>query len=398
MIPHWRANFNAQFTEEKHQRFLAQLESMVGAPIEFRPCETPVFVPDDLLDEMVVSAKEIVAQAMTPGALQASSRAIPAAYNAPGEGACPDFIQVDFAITRDEAGRLTPKLIELQGCASLYAFQLLLPPAYRAHYDLGDLKSLLGGLTEETYTELFRRIVLDDHDPTEVILMEIEPDKQKTRPDFLATERLLGISTVCITDVVKHGDKLYYRRGGRETRIRRIYNRVIIDELSRKGISAAFDFRDELDVEWAGHPNWFFRLSKFSLPFLRHPAAPRAWFLSELDGYPDDLENFVLKPLFSFAGAGVKVEITRADLDAVPEKDRGEYLLQERITYAPVIETPDEPSKVEARMMMLWEPKAPEPIPVTTLMRLSKGLMLGVDFNKNKTWVGSSCGLFEATR
>jgi hypothetical protein len=398
VIPHWRANFNAQFTEEKHQRFLAQLESMVGAPIEFRPCETPVFVPDDLLNEMVASAREIVAQAMRRETLQASSRAIPAAYNAPGEGARPDFIQVDFAITRDEAGRLTPKLIELQGCASLYAFQLLLPPAYRAHYDLGDLKSLLGNLTEETYTELFRRIVLADHDPAEVILMEIEPDKQKTRPDFLATGRLLGISTVCITDVIKHGDKLYYRRHGRETEIRRIYNRVIIDELSRKGISAAFDFRDEIDVEWAGHPNWFFRLSKFSLPFLRHPAAPRAWFLSDLDVYPDDLENFVLKPLFSFAGAGVKVEITRADLDAVPEKDRGEYLLQERITYAPVIETPDEPSKVEARIMMLWEPKATEPIPVTTLMRLSKGLMLGVDFNKNKTWVGSSCGLFEAGR
>jgi hypothetical protein len=398
VIPHWRANFNAQFTEEKHQRFLAQLESIVGAPIEFRPCETPVFVPDDLLNEMVASAREIVAQAMRRETLQASSRAIPAAYNAPGEGARPDFIQVDFAITRGEAGRLTPKLIELQGCASLYAFQLLLPPAYRAHYDLGDLKSLLGVLTEETYTKLFRRIVLADHDPAEVILMEIEPDKQKTRPDFLATERLLGISTVCITDVIKHGDKLYYRRAGRETEIRRIYNRVIIDELSRKGISAAFDFRDELDVEWAGHPNWFFRLSKFSLPFLRHPAAPRAWFLSDLDVYPDDLENFVLKPLFSFAGAGVNVEITRADLDAVSERDRGEYLLQERITYAPVIETPDEPSKVEARIMMLWPPEAAEPIPVTTLMRLSKGLMLGVDFNKNKTWVGSSCGLFEATR
>jgi hypothetical protein len=398
VIPHWRAHFNAQFTEEKHERFLAQLESIVGAPIEFRPCETPVFIPDDLLNEMVVSAREIVAQAMSDEALKASSRAIPAAYNAPGEGARPDFIQVDFAITRDEAGRPSPKLIELQGCASLYAFQLLLPPAYRAHYDLGNLKSLIGGLSEESYTELFRRIVLADHDPAEVILMEIEPDRQKTRPDFLATERLLGISTLCITDVIKHGDRLYYHRGGRETEIRRIYNRVIIDELSRKGISAAFDFRDELDVEWAGHPNWFFRLSKFSLPFLHHPAAPRAWFLSELDVYPDDLENFVLKPLFSFAGAGVKVEITRADLDAVPEKDRGEYLLQERITYAPVIETPDEPSKVEARIMMLWEPKATEPIPVTTLMRMSKGLMLGVDFNKNKTWVGSSCGLFEAGR
>jgi hypothetical protein len=170
---------------------------------------------------------------------------------------------------------------------------------------------------------------------------------------------------------------------------------VIVDELVRKDVPFNFDYRDELEVEWAGHPNWFFRLSKFSLPFLNHPAVPRSWFLNQLNDYPEDLENFVLKPLFSFAGSGVKVNITRADLDAIPEAERGDYLLMEKIFYAPVIQTPDEPSKVEIRLMSLWPDDAPEPIPAMFLGRMSKGAMMGVDFNKNKTWVGSTACFFE---
>jgi hypothetical protein len=179
--------------------------------------------------------------------------------------------------------------------------------------------------------------------------------------------------------------------------IRRIYNRVIIDEFARKEARANFDFRDELDVEWVGHPNWYFRMSKFSLPFLKHRTVPRAWFLDQLSEYPEDLDKFVLKPLFSFAGSGVKVSVTREDLDAVPASERSDYLLQEKVNYAPVIETPDEPSKVEIRLMFVWPAGAAEPVAVTTLTRLSKGAMMGVDFNKNKTWVGSSCGFWYAS-
>src|SRR6185369_10778795 len=141
--------------------------------------------------------------------------------------------------------------------------------------------------------------VLGGHAPDEVVLLEIDPAHQKTLPDFLLTEKLLGIRTVCITQVEKRGRKLYHN--GRA--IERIYNRVIVDELVRRGIETPFDYRDELDVEWAGHPNWYFRISKFSIPFLKHPSVPRTCFLS--DGVPDDLQNWVLKPLYSFAGLGV---------------------------------------------------------------------------------------------
>ena len=395
MIPRWRESFNAQFTDEKYQAFVATLEEMVGAPVVFRPCETPVFLPTDLLEEMEQASLDIISQLRSLEYLQASTRAIPREFNAPNEGDHPDFVVVDFAITHDDEGRPKPKLIELQGCASLYAFQLLLPRAFRQHYELDDLVALLNGLTEETYTELFRGVVVGSHSPEQVILMEIEPEKQKTLPDFLATEKLIGVSTVSVSDVIKRGRKLYYSRDGRETEIRRIYNRVIIDEFARKRVSCTFDFRDELDVEWAGHPNWFFRWSKFSLPFLKHPTVPRTWFLNELTDYPDDLENFVLKPLFSFAGSGVKVQITKDDLLSVPATESGDYILQEKINYAPVVETPTGPTKVEVRLMFLWPGDADQPVAATTLTRLSKGLMLGVDFNKDMTWVGSSCAFFE---
>ncbi len=395
MVPNLREQFNATFTAERYERLLASLEAFIGAKLEFRVCETPVFLPLDLLAEMERASQEIIAQLSTPAYRAESARAIPAAFHAPNEGAHPHYIQVDFAITRDAAGRLAPRLIELQGCASLYAFQYVLPNEYRKHFDgLEGLESFLQGWDGEQYLKRVGEVLLGGHDPAQVVLLEIDPDRQKTFPDFEATERLFGIPYVCISEVVRRGRKLFYRKEGREIEIRRLYNRVIIDEFVRRRVQSPFDFRDDLDVEWTGHPNWYFRISKFSLPFLDHPTVPRAWFLNQLAAPPADLENFVLKPLFSFAGSGVKVDVAPEDLAAVPETERGDYLLQEKIAYAPVIRTPDEPSKLEVRMMFLWPDGEAAPLPITTLTRLSKGAMMGVDFNKNKTWVGSSCGLF----
>ncbi len=396
MIPELREKFNDGFTEQKYRLFLKSLETAAGTRIEFRPCETPVFLPDDLMSEMNQAGKELIAQLCTSEYLAASTQAVPPRYNAPNEGSHPDFIQVDFAVTREADGRLSPKLIELQGCASLYAFQLILPREYQRIYDLDGLNYLFNGLTDESYLELLKKVLLNGNESEQVVLMEIDPLHQKTLPDFTATEKLLGVPFVNVSEIIKRGRRLFYRQAGREIEIRRLYNRVIIDEFVRKGVAANFDFRDDLDVEWAGHPNWYFRMSKFSLPFLKHPSAPRAWFLDQLGETPDDLENFVLKPLFSFAGSGVKVHVTRADLESVPEEKRGEFLLQEKIAYAPVIKTPDEPSKVEVRMMFIWPADSEEPLAMTTLTRLSKGEMMGVDFNKNKTWVGSSCSFFKS--
>jgi hypothetical protein len=396
VIPHLRERFNRDYTEASYQRFLQHLNEACGVEIEFRPCETPVFLPRGLLQNMVEGGQELIRQLHTPDYFAASTRAIPAAFHAPNEGTRPDFIQVDFAVTRDAANQWQPQLIELQGCASLYAFQYLLPHAYSEIYDLKGLDYLLNGLTDESYLALLRDVLLNGHDPAEVVLMEVEPEQQKTLPDFRMTEKLFGIRTVDVAHLRKRGRRLTYERDGQDIEIARLYNRVIIDEFARKNIQAAFDFRDELDVEWAGHPNWYFRWSKFSLPYLKHPSVPRAWFLDQIQGFVPDLEKFVLKPLFSFAGSGVKVNVTMDDLQAIPLVERGDYLLQEKVAYAPAITTLDEPSKVEMRIMFVWPKGAAEPVAVTTLTRMSKGAMMGVDFNKNKTWVGSSCSFFEA--
>jgi hypothetical protein len=409
MIPDFRAHFNAQFSDAKYQAFLRALDDAAGTKIDFRVCETPVFLPKVLLQEMQQSAMEIIGQLNTPDYFRESERAVPELYRVPNEDAHPLFVQVDFAITRDENGKLAPKLIELQGFPSLYGFQIVLTQTFQRAYNLSHLEYLLNGITFERYLDLLKQALLGKHDPENVVLMEIDPEKQKTACDFVCTERFTGVKPVNITAIKKRGKRLFYFESGREVPIHRIYNRVIVDEFIKKNIACDFDFRDELEVEWAGHPNWYFRLSKFSLPYLRHPAVPRAHFLDQLARYPQPrgngvtqtarleepwgpLENYVLKPLFSFAGSGVKIDITTADLDAIPPADRPFHLLQEKIEYGPVIKTPDAASKVEVRMMFLW---LDEPMPVTTLARLSQGKMLGVDFNKNKTWVGASCCLFE---
>ena len=346
MIPSQRERFNANFSQATYEQLALSLEQAVKQSIEFRVSETPVFIPANLSLEIQQAAAALNQQLLNAEYLVVSDRAIPENYCAPHQNAHPTFIQTDFAVVQDEAGNFKPKLVELQGCASIHAFQLLLAQEYQRLFDLPGLNYLLNGMSDESYLALLRKAIVGQHAPEQVILMEIEPQMQKTLPDFVITEKLLGVPTVAINDVIKRGKQLFYRNEGREVQIQRIYNRVIVDELVRKNIQFNFDYRDELEVEWAGHPNWFFRMSKFSLPYLNHPTVPRSWFLNQLTESPPDLENFVLKPLFSFAGSGVKVTVTQADLDAIPEAERGDYLLQEKISYAPVIKTPEDRKSV----------------------------------------------------
>jgi len=302
------------------------------------------------------------------------------------------FVQVDFGLVRDSGGKLQPKLVELQGFPSLYAYQAMLSQVYIEVFGLdANLKYLLGGLEWQNYQQLLRRAIVGEHDPANVILMEIDPAQQKTLPDFLLTERLLGIKTVSITDIHKVGSYLFYENAGKRFPIHRIYNRVIVDELIRKNLKFAFRFDEDLKVEWAGHPNWFFRMSKFSLPYLQHDCVPKTWFVDRMEKPPDNLENYVLKPLFSFAGLGVIFHPKKEDLTRIPQEKRSHYILQERMQFEPVIDTPHGATKAEVRVMYIWRE---ELLPVMTILRMGRGLMMGVDQNRNMEWVGSSAGLY----
>jgi hypothetical protein len=392
MIPALRQQFNANFTPEKYQRLLKFMEERCGTPIKFRLCETPCFLPKPLLDQMTQYGKELVQQLNGLEYRKASFDAIPPDFNVPNESPHPMFIQVDFGLVRDAAGKLQPKLVELQGFPSLYAYQAMLSQVYMEIYGLdANLQYLLGGLDWEEYKNLLRRAIVADHDPQNVVLMEIDPLHQKTLPDFVLTEKLLGIKTIAITDIKKVGESLFYESSGQQIPIRRIYNRTIVDELVRKNLKFAFNFTDNLQVEWAGHPNWYFRMSKFSLPYLKHECVPQSWFLDRVKQVPDDLDHYILKPLFSFAGLGVMINPRKEDLAEIPQQKRSDYILQERLQFEPVIETPHGPTKAEVRIMYIW---LDELLPVMTIIRMGRGLMMGVDHNRNLEWVGASSGLY----
>ncbi len=371
MIRELRKKFNAAFTPEKYARFLDMLDVGCGTHVKFRNSETPVFLPRALFDRMSREGVELIRQLMTPEYLARSEPTVPPEFRVPREDAHPLFIQVDFGLTAD----LEPKLVEIQGFPSLYAYQPFLQRTYREAYALEIAP-------DPDFAETLRRAVVGDHAPENVVLMEIDPRNQKTLPDFLLTEKLLGIKTVCITRVEKRGRKLFHDG----VPIERIYNRVIVDELVRRRIPTPFDYRDDLEVEWAGHPNWYFRISKFSIPFLRHPSVPRTRFL--LDGAPDDLENWVLKPLYSFAGLGVVIGPSREEIARI--EDPSQYILQERVDFAPLIDTPCGPTKAEIRVMYIW---LEEPRAVTTIVRMGRGKMMGVDHNRDMEWVGASAAL-----
>ena len=376
MVPGLRRRFNAEYTPAKYQRFLELLDAGCGTHVKFRNCETPCFFPGPLIDRMARDGAELIEQLMTPEYLARSEETIPAEFRVPNEDARPLFIQVDFGLNSQNE----PKLVEIQAFPSLYAYQPFLADCYRRAYDLDPSLPALR-CAEDEYWSLLRRAIVGDHDPANVVLLEIDPQSQKTLPDFRLTEKHLSIRTVCITEVEKRGRRLFH--GG--VPIGRIYNRAIVDELVRREIKPAFDFRDDLDVEWAGHPNWYFRISKFSIPFLRHASVPRTRFLS--DGVPDDLENWVLKPLYSFAGLGVVIGPTKGDIAGVAEPTQ--YILQERVDFASLIDTPHGGTKAEIRMMYVW---LDELRAVTTIIRMGRGKMMGVDHNRDLEWVGASAG------
>ena len=396
MNPEPRARFNAAFTPAQYETFVREVNGRERWPVDFRVSETPIFLTPEFATEARRAAWDIVGQLRTPEFARHMQTAIPAGLSVPGEPPHPQFIQVDFGICEDpeRPGQLTPRLIELQGFPSLYAFQRFLLRGYRDAFPAipADWSPYGPGLDDDRYADLLRRVIIGDHAPENVILLEIEPERQKTRIDFACTDTLLGVSPVSLTDITRRGRALFYQRGGREVRIERIYNRVIFDELLRRpDLAPAFDLREPVDVEWAGHPNWYFRISKHSLPFLKTAHTAPAFFADE---FPpgERLAEYVLKPLYSFAGLGVDVDPTPEKLDALPVPH--DWILQKKVTYAEFVPTVEGTfSKAELRLMFVW-PEDGEPILANNLVRMSQGKMMGVDFNRNKNWVGASIALF----
>jgi hypothetical protein len=397
MISEIRDRYNREFTSEKYDRFMADLTGYFGMPLKFRVAETPLFFPGAFRNKLTEAGETILKTILQPDFKELTKGAVPPQCNVPDEDNHSLFLALDFAVCMDEQGELLPQLIELQGFPSIFGFQEFVQKKYREHFYVpNDFSVFFGGLTNDQYVERFKALLLNGHAPENVVLLEVEPEKQATNVDFIATENLTGIKTLCISKVIKEGRKLYYTHAGEKIQIKRIYNRVIFDEFStRKDLVCEFNLTEAVDVEWAGHPNWFFRISKYIMPYLDSVYVPESRFLSDVEIIPSDLENYVLKPLFSFSGSGVKFHVTLEDIEAIPTNERNAYLLQKKVKYEPVIKAPDGLVKAEIRLLYFWEPGNERPELVVNLARLSRGEMIGVKFNKDKTWVGGTVCFFE---
>lgn len=395
MNQHYRKVFNAQFSEEKYNQLIDSITNDFDYRPTFRIGETPFFIPNELKAQLLQGCQEVIDFIQKPDFNALTDKALELNRKVPNEDQHTTFLAIDFGIC-EENGKIIPKLIEVQGFPSLFNFQNELSKKFVNHYPfLSELTPFLSGYTHESYLELMEEVILNHHPKEQVILLEIEPEKQNTKIDFYYCQRDFGIPIVCVTELIQKGKKLYYiNKKGEEIEVKRIYNRVIFDELDlRTDLQLNFDFSDELDVEWAGHPNWFFRISKFILPYLKGDYFIETTLLSDLKEIPTDLENYVLKPLFSFSGSGVIFHVKKEDIEAVVEKDL--YILQKKVNYIPIIQSPDGKVKAEVRILCVWPDNAPAPIPVTNLVRLSRGEMIGVKFNKDKDWVGGTVGMFE---
>ena len=392
MIQKYRNQFNQNFTEEKYKKFIKALEKNYK-PIPFRVAETPIFIPQELKKKLIAAGEEIIALIKQDNFKELTQKSIPTEWNVPNETAHPHFLTFDYGLCKDEKGEVTPMLIEMQGFPSLYGFQSHLAKTYKEEFELDkNLSPYFNGLDETSYFNLLREVLIGDYQAHEVALMDIDASNQKTAIDFLVTAKKIGIKILSLSDIKQIEKQLFYEENGNQIQLKRIYNRLIFDEIGENTevFKASFDPREELDIEWITHPNWFYRISKYTMPFLKSKFVPETHFLNTLEIIPSDLQNYVLKPLFSFAGMGVIIDVSETDIKTV--KDPENWILQRKVTYEPIIQALDAGVKAEIRMMYLW-PEGGEPKLCINLSRLSRGKMIGVRYNADFDWVGGTVGL-----
>jgi hypothetical protein len=386
-----RKTYNANFTEEKYGRFLADLNKNLRNEIAFRVAETPVFLTEDFRDKLISAGNDIVGTILQPNFKQLTERAIPDKWRVANENGHPHFIALDFGVCKDENGNIVPKLIELQGFPSLYGFQVSLADSFRYNFNIGsDWTVYFSGLNQTSYIDLLKKTIIGPYKPDEVVIMDVNAPEQKTAVDFYETHKYIGTPVVSLSDLEQDGSQLFYRGNGERKLIKRIYNRLIFDEIDSDPniFDKVVDIRQPLDVEWITHPNWFYRVSKFTMPFLQGDYIPKTQFLHEVNEIPDDLENYVLKPLFSFAGQGVIIDVSKNDVENI--KDPENWILQQKVNYEPVVAAPDGGVKVEIRLLYLWPNGDEKPTLAVNLARLSRGKMIGVRYNKDFDWVGGT--------
>ncbi len=393
-----RKQFNEHYTPEKYQNLVNYFNEKHPNTLGFRLSESPIFLTKEFGDKLIDVSESIIDQILTDGIMEDDS-AIPKDLRVPNPIDKPHFLAIDFGICRNEKGEIEPQLIELQAFPSLFFYQQKLEEKVRDFYDIPDELSVTPNhsFDEKFYRENLKKLIVNDQRKENVILLELYPDRQKTQVDFAFTQDALGIETVCLSELYKENEDLYYIHDGVQYPVYRIYNRVIFDELKEhKELNSRFNITDKVDVDWVTHPDWFFKISKYILPKLQHQYIPKSYYAKDFPKN-ESLENYVLKPLFSFAGKGVIINPTRDDLDSL--ENPSNYILQEKVEYAPIFEDINgDFSKAEIRMMYVWHPNQARPELVINLVRMTKSEKVNVDqVGKEQIWTGSSIAFFKTT-
>ena len=396
MISSIRYKYNQQFSDEKYHMMLADISKWNKGQMDFRLAETPIFIDKITKNKLLKAGEDIVAFITSESYFEKTQGSLSKVDTPPNEANLPNCIVMDFAITVNLKNEIEPKLIELQGFPSLFGFEVFHNQAFQNNFEIpAHFSPYLNGYNETNYINYLQKIILGDQ-KKHTILLELFPHEQKTRIDFYCTRQLLTIPIVCLSEIYTENNKLFYIREGNSIQIERIYNRVVWDEIAKQANEIkekANLLLQDLDLEWVTHPNHFYRISKYVMPYLNSTAVPNTRFLNSIDILPKDLENFVLKPLFSFAGQGVIIDVTKEDINNI--KDPENWILQQKVEYAPLIETPTGPAKTEIRLFYFWNNITKKYIAVFNLARLSKGKMIGVSYNNAATWVGGSMAYFE---
>jgi hypothetical protein len=396
MIQSYRKQFNEAFSESKYQEYLSYINELYPNSLDFRIAETPVFLPSAFKNQLLEVGDYVCSQIIAADFTSKTEKSLPNTSITPNEIGLPECIVMDFAIAHNDQNEIVPALIELQGFPSLFAFEVVQDEALRNSYTIPEnVTPYLNGYTKEKYLQHLSTIIKGEQGE-HTVLLELYPEQQKTRIDFYCTQHYFAIPVVCITEIFKIGKALYYQREGIDIKIDRIYNRIVADELKKQSAEikekAAILYSD-LDASWVTHPNHFFRISKYLLPFLKHDWIPKTEFVDQIESIPHHIENYILKPLFSFAGQGVIIDVQASDFESIT--DPANWIMQEKVTYAPCVETPDGVAKAEIRLFYFWDKPTQKYIATLNLCRLSKGKMIGVNFNQTATWVGGSLAYFE---
>lgn len=393
MIKELRTHFNKNFTAEKYQTLLHAIEHLSPKTLGFRIAETPLFISEDFKNKALETCEYIIDFINNDEFKNITQKSLPTEIQIPGCDNHPQMMVFDFGICKNEEGEIQPQLIEMQGFPSVIGLQFFLDEFYTSIFEISkSVDSYLNGYNQTTYVQLLKEIIIGTAKLENVVLLEHQPLQQKTLIDFICIQQLIGIETICIKDLRCEDSMLYYYKGEKKVMIERIFNRVVFDDLTTNDWNTIIDLRKKYNVTWINHPEWYYRISKYCLPFLHHPNIPKSYFLHEVM-QPLPLETYVLKPLFSYAGMGVIIDVKQENIDSI--KDPENWILQKKVNYAPIIPTPDEPAKAEWRIFYFWKNGEMKPVAIHNLARLSKEDMIGTRYNAHKEWVGGTIAYIE---